>query len=77
MWEKIKDIYSTIVACIELLIMEPTLVLWVISLILSPLTLIIGGVMFCFNVAIWSTFVITGLIALALLVLISLWWYFF
>ena len=77
MWEKIKDIFSTIIACIELLFMEPTLVLWVISLILSPLALIVGGIMFCFNVAMWSTFVITGLVLLALLAVISLWWYFF
>ena len=77
MWEKIKDIFSEIFALIELLFMEPTLVLWVISLILSPLALIVGGIMFCFNVAMWSTFVITGLVLLALFVLISLWWYFF
>ena len=77
MWEKIKDIFSTIIACIELLFMEPTLVLWVIALILSPLALIVGGIMFCFNVAMWSTFVITGLVLLALLAVISLWWYFF
>ena len=77
MLEKIKDIFSGIVACIELLFMEPTLVLWVISLILSPLSLIVGAVLFCFNVAMWSTFVITGLVLLALVALITLWWYFF
>ena len=77
MWEKIKDIFSEIFALIELLFMEPTLVLWVISFILSPLALIVGGIMFGFNVAMWSTFVIAGLVLLALLAVISLWWYFF
>lgn len=77
MWEKIKDIFSSIFACIELLFMEPFLVLWIISIILAPLSLLIGGIMFCFNVAMWSTFVIVGLALLALLTLITLWWYFF
>ncbi len=77
MWEKIKDIFSSIRACIEFLFMEPTIVLWLVSFVFSPLALIIGGIMFCFNVAMWSTFVITGLGLLALFVLISLWWYFF
>ena len=50
----------------EMLITDPLFTLGLILVVLSPIFLIVGAVMFFMDAALWSVFIILGLVGVAL-----------